>query len=349
MSETGSKKNSTMIALAVVLAVAVILSVVLFNQRNSLSAQVDTLSEELAESREAWETTAAEKEAIEAELKETQDNLREAETALEESTATISRLEADLAEAERVRIEAQASLDIVYDQIDGLIVTLDYARGVLGGEPVAPIATAEPAAEPVDEEALVADDEEPTEPVADDEEIADDPADDAGETADEPLEDMEVTEPAADEPEADTEADAEAPEALAAELALIDVEPVAEPVETDTDLVGTATDLADADGETDVPEIPEDAVALEIALNDETTVTLYVLVEDGTITFIYAEDIDEAFLEQFVGKTLPVTPVSDEEPEGIAPIENDETATLAVIEAVNSLFTEDEPVEEEAA
>ena len=54
MSESSSKKNSTLVALVVVLVVAVILAVVLFGQRNSLSAQVDTLTDELAQSQQAW-------------------------------------------------------------------------------------------------------------------------------------------------------------------------------------------------------------------------------------------------------------------------------------------------------
>ena len=54
MSESSSKKNSTLVALVVVLVVAVILAVVLFGQRNSLSAQVDYFSSVVKENPD-WE------------------------------------------------------------------------------------------------------------------------------------------------------------------------------------------------------------------------------------------------------------------------------------------------------
>lgn len=345
MSETGSKKNSTMIALAVVLVVAVILSVVLLSQRSSLSAQVDTLTEELAESREAWETTAAEKEAIEAELQQAQSDLREAEMALEESTIKIGQLESDLAEAERVRVEAQTSLNTVYEQIDGVMSTLNYARSVLSGEDV-PAETPLPAADDEVPPVAPADDEIP--PVTDEAQTDGEPEPEAAEAPEAPTEepDAEPADETAEEPDAEpadesAEEPAEESENAADEVNALAADP--EPVE-----LGTVTDLPD--GETAAPEIPEDAMALEVVLEDETTLTLYVKVEEDAITFLYAEELDEAFLEQFIGKVLPVALASDEEPEGIAPIEDDEATTQAVIDAINSLIpAEDEAPEAEAA
>ena len=326
MSENGGKKNSTMIALAVVLVVAVILSLVLFNQRNSLSAQLDNLTEELAESRQTWESTAAEKETIEAQLQNAQDALREAETALEESTTKIGALQSELEESQRVREEAQGTLDTLYLQIDSLTETLNYARNVLAG------ATEEPADdEEVETEAPEADEAEDELPL-----IA--PVlDGAAEVTEEPAEEPEATEEPTEEPEAEeaTEEPAEEPE--------VTEEPTEEP-EAEEATEEPAEEPADEPDE--IIGIPEDAVELEVVLEDETTVLLYVQVEDGEITFIYSKDIDLAFLEQFVGKTLPVVLLSDEEPEGIAPIEDDEATTQAVIDAINSLIpAEDETVD----
>ena len=337
MSETRGKKNSTMVALAVVLAVAVIVSLVLFNQRNSLSAQVDNLSEELAESREAWEATAAEKEVIEAELKDAQDALREAETALEESTVKIASLQDELVEAQRVRTEAKTTLEALSGQIESLTETLDYARSVLAGateDPEEPVVI-EPLPEETDEaEDTEAPSEEPTEEPTEEPE-AEETEEPTEEPSEEPTEEpeAEATEEPADEPEAEAEVTEEPAE-----------EPEDEETEAPAEAEATQTDIVDV-------EIPEDAVELEISVlrtvdgeEVEALYTLYVVVEDNTITFIYAEKIDEAFLAQFVGKTLPVALLSDEEPEGIAPIEDDEEMTLAVIEAVNGLL----PAEEEA-
>lgn len=295
MSETGGKKNTTMIALAVVLAVAVILSLVLFNQSRNLSAQVDTLTEELTESRATWENTAAEKETIEAELKGAQDALREAETALEESTTKIGSLQTELDEANRVRTEAQTTLDTLSGQIESLTETLDYARSVLAG------ATEEPAEETEAPEA------------------AETQAPEAAET---------------EEPE-----DTDQPMPLIAPFASA-VEAV-ENTETEEPAAEEATP-------TDIPVIPEGAAELEVVLDEETTLTLYVLIEDDQIAFIYGEGLDEAFLEQFIGKTLPVAVASDEEPEGIVPLEDDEATTQAVIDAVNSLVRDGETPDGEA-
>ena len=308
MSEQGGKKNSTMIALAVVLAVAVILSLVLFNQRNSLSAQVDTLTEELTESRETWENTAAEKEEIEAELKDVQDALREAETALEESTTKIGSLQSELEEAQRVRTEAQNTLDTLSGQIDSLTQTLDYARSVLAGT------TEEPAAE---EETPAPVEPEETEPA---------------ETA---------------EPEATEE-----PMPLIApiEEAIYTAEPEAteEPTE-EPEVEETEAPAEDEATVTDIHEIPGNAVKMEVALDEETVLTLYVLIddEDEEIVFVYGEGLDVAFLEQLIGRQLPVLLASEEEPEGIELFDTDEETAMAVIDAINSLLPAEEAVVEE--
>ena len=378
MSETGNKKNSTMIALAVVLAVAVILSLVLFNQRNSLSAQVDVLTEELAESREAWENTAAEKEAIQEQLNGVQDALLEAEIALEESTGKIGELETELEEAQRVRTEAQSTLNTLSEQIGSLTETLDYARSVLAGATGEPAAAGDdsavapmtvdgedetlPDGEAPDADTEGEDAEEPAdETEGEDAETPDADADtegeDAEETADEtededaeaPKADAETEGEEAEEPADETEGeDAEAPEADAETEGEEAEEPAGEPVDVIAPLLMTEQDPAT---ETDltVPEIPEDAQMLTIDLIDQDLVVLYVVLdEENTITFLYAENLDEAFLEQFIGKMLPVALLSDEEPEGIEPIEDNLTMSQTVIDVLNALIAE-EGAEEETA
>ena len=59
------------------------------------------MNRELAESRAAWEDTAARKEALQEELKKVTEDLREAKLTLEESTARAEELREEIARLEK--------------------------------------------------------------------------------------------------------------------------------------------------------------------------------------------------------------------------------------------------------
>ena len=77
MSET-KKVNVPLLLLCGVFLVAVIVAITMAAQRNSLSAEVTELQQQIAEEQATWQAIAAEKEELQATLTETENALKEA-------------------------------------------------------------------------------------------------------------------------------------------------------------------------------------------------------------------------------------------------------------------------------
>lgn len=78
--------------------VAVIVAITMAAQRNSLSAEVTELQQQIAEEQATWQAIAAEKEELQATLTETENALKEAQLSLEEATARKAELETEVEE-----------------------------------------------------------------------------------------------------------------------------------------------------------------------------------------------------------------------------------------------------------
>ena len=134
MSEKTTKRNPLLLILCIVLAVAVILSVVLFNQRAHLASQVDQLTADLSVSRTNWETTSTEKETLQAELTTAQNDLREAQTSLEESNTKIEQLDAQITtlngEIEQTKLALGTATDL-NTELNAQITTLQNEKAAL--------------------------------------------------------------------------------------------------------------------------------------------------------------------------------------------------------------------------
>ena len=97
MSET-KKVNVPLLLLCGVFLVAVIVAITMAAQRNSLSAEVTELQQQIAEEQATWQAIAAEKEELQATLTETENALKEAQLSLEEATARKAELETEVEE-----------------------------------------------------------------------------------------------------------------------------------------------------------------------------------------------------------------------------------------------------------
>lgn len=97
MSET-KKVNVPLLLLCGVFLVAVIVAITMAAQRNSLSAEVTELQQQIAEEQATWQAIAAEKEELQATLTETENTLKEAQLSLEEATARKAELETEVEE-----------------------------------------------------------------------------------------------------------------------------------------------------------------------------------------------------------------------------------------------------------
>ena len=98
MSNANARKiNPLLILLCVVLAAALVVSVMFLKQRDALNDQVDTLTAELDASRTSWQTTAAAKELLQAELDAANDAIKEANLTIEESASTSAKMNEQIA------------------------------------------------------------------------------------------------------------------------------------------------------------------------------------------------------------------------------------------------------------
>ena len=84
------------VILLLVMAAAILMISVLSVHYRDLSEQLKTKEGMLAASREAWEKTAAEKEALQVELKQLKDELKEARLSLDEAVERSGSIRKDI-------------------------------------------------------------------------------------------------------------------------------------------------------------------------------------------------------------------------------------------------------------
>ena len=123
MSET-KKVNVPLLLLCGVFLVAVIVAITMAAQRNSLSAEVTELQQQIAEEQATWQAIAAEKEELQATLTETENALKEAQLSLEEATARKAELETEVE-------ELTASNEAATQEIAGLTTQKETAQAEL--------------------------------------------------------------------------------------------------------------------------------------------------------------------------------------------------------------------------
>ena len=90
------KSKALMLLLCIVLLSAITLSCVLFLHYSNLGIQLESTRSELSVSRTAWETTAAEKEALQEDLTTLKNDLKEAELSLSEAQERSGTLKEDI-------------------------------------------------------------------------------------------------------------------------------------------------------------------------------------------------------------------------------------------------------------
>jgi len=102
--------KSTKVILCLVLVAALATMTVLFLRYRSGSQTLSALNAQLAESRNTWETLAAEKEALQKELKSVTNDLKEAQLSLQEATdrATELRSQIETLQQEIAQLEENA-------------------------------------------------------------------------------------------------------------------------------------------------------------------------------------------------------------------------------------------------